>query len=171
MNWVSISRGKSCSLPDEVVSFSQDLPQCTLPWVWIWHRAHGTRTPEGGGSGGAVLAVKPAVKPVENCLLGQPWGVGMAAGQCVTCPEEGRVSCQGVRKYPSGGCCRRGLSPHCYFFPPPSQMLSCIPGCWGCHVPHSAVAQHGEIAPEPVKSKSWEQRKVRLFILACSCKG
>lgn len=117
LNWVSISRGKSCSLPDEVVSFSQDLPQCTLPWVWIWHRAHGTQTPERGGSGETVLAVKTAVKPIENCLLGQPWGVGMTAGQCITCPEEGRVSCQGVRKYPSGGCCRRGLSPHCYFFP------------------------------------------------------
>lgn len=41
LNWVSISRGKSCSLSDEVVSFSQGLRQCTLPWVWIWHSTHG----------------------------------------------------------------------------------------------------------------------------------
>lgn len=47
LNWVSISRGKSCSLPDEVVWFSQDLPRCTLPWVWIWHCACGTQTPAG----------------------------------------------------------------------------------------------------------------------------
>lgn len=60
------------------------------------HVAHGPQ--QGGASGGAVLAVKPAVKPVENCLLGQLWGVGMAAGQCITCPEEGRVSCQGVKR-------------------------------------------------------------------------
>lgn len=156
LSWVSISRGKSCSLPNEVVSFSQDQPQHSLPWVWIWHRACGTRTQQEGGSGGAVLAVEPAVKAAANCLLGQLWDVGMAAGHCVTHPEQGRVSCQGVRDHPSGGCCRRGLSPHGNFFSPPSQMLSCISGCCGCHVPQIAVAQHREIAPETGKNKNRE---------------
>ena len=58
LNWVSINRGKSCSLADEVVSFSQDLLQCTLPWVWIWHSTCGVLG-QRGSSGGAVLAVKP----------------------------------------------------------------------------------------------------------------
>lgn len=53
---------KELQLPDEV-SFSQDLLQCTLPWVWIWHR---------GNSGGAVLAVKAVSgsKPPAVAVLG-----------------------------------------------------------------------------------------------------
>lgn len=119
----------------------------------------------------AVLAVEPAVKPVAKSLLGELWDVGMAAGQCITCPEQGRVPCQGVRNHPRGSCCKRGALPSLQFFSPLPQMLSCISGCCGCHVPHSAVAQHREIAPEPGKKiKNSEQRKVKLFILACSCK-
>lgn len=86
-------------------------PGCGIGTVHVAHKPQ-----QGGGSNGAVLAVEPAVKPVANCLLGQLWDVGMAAGQCITCPEQGRVSCWGVRDYPSGGCCRRGLSPHYNFF-------------------------------------------------------
>lgn len=73
-------------------------PGCGIGTV---HVAHGPQ--QEGGSSGAVLAVEPAVKPVANCLLGQLWGVGMAAGQCSTCLRQGRVSCWGIRDHPNEG--------------------------------------------------------------------
>lgn len=174
LNWVSISRGKSCSFPNEVVSFPQELPQCTLPWVWIGtvHVAHGPQ--QEGGPSGAVLAVEPAVKPAANCLLGQLWDVGMAAGQCITCPEQGSVSCQAVRDHPSGGCCRRGLYPHCNFFP--HLQRCCLASLDAVGVMFHTLQWHstGRLPlnqANQARRISWELRKVRLLILACSCKG
>lgn len=99
LSWVSISRGKSCSLPDEVVSFSQDLPQHSLPWVWIWHRACGTWTLTG------------------RRLWWGCFGSGTCSESSTNLPAGAALGCWDGRDHPRGGYCRRGLSPHSNFFP------------------------------------------------------
>lgn len=64
-----------------------------------------------------------------------------------------------------------GLSLHCNFFPH-------LPRCFLASLDAVGVMFHAlqwhstGIAPESgKKNESWEQRKARLLILACNCKG
>lgn len=72
LNGVSVSRGRSCSISGEGVSFSPELLQClVVDLARHWHTA-AFGAGQRGTSGGAGLAVNPVSggKPLASAVLG-----------------------------------------------------------------------------------------------------